>query len=60
MLAAFLRAADMVKFAAQRPGPAECDRGLEAARGFVQESMPEPAGQTPDEPATPRDSEAVR
>ena len=30
MLAAFLRAADMVKFAAQRPGPAECDRGIDA------------------------------
>ena len=40
MLAAFLRAADMVKFAAQRPGPAECDRGLDAARGFVRESTP--------------------
>lgn len=40
MLAAFLRAADMVKFAAQRPGPSECDRGLDAARGFVLESAP--------------------
>ncbi|NBP52140.1 MAG: hypothetical protein EBU70_13370, partial [Actinobacteria bacterium] len=40
MLAAFLRAADMVKFAAQRPGPSECDRGLDAARGFVRESTP--------------------
>ena len=40
MLAAFLRAADMVKFAAQRPGPSECARGLDAARGFVRESMP--------------------
>ena len=40
MLAAFLRAADMVKFAAQRPGPSECERGLDAARGFVRESMP--------------------
>ena len=59
-LAAFLRAADMVKFAAQRPGPAECDRGLEAARGFVQESTPEPTGHTPGEPAPQRDSEAVR
>jgi hypothetical protein len=40
MLAAFLRAADMVKFAAQRPTPSECDRGLDAARGFVRESTP--------------------
>jgi hypothetical protein len=59
MLAAFLRAADMVKFAAQRPGPAECDRGLEAARGFVQESMPESAGRTPSEPAPQRNAEAL-
>ena len=40
LLASFLRAADMVKYAAQRPGPNECDRGLDAARGFVQESLP--------------------
>lgn len=40
MLAAFMRAADLVKFAAQRPGRAECEHGLEAARGFVQESRP--------------------
>ncbi|MGA1266611.1 MAG: hypothetical protein ACO32J_05480 [Phycisphaerales bacterium] len=38
MLAAFMRAADLVKFAAQRPGRTECEHGLEAARGFVQES----------------------
>jgi hypothetical protein len=44
MLAAFLRAADMVKFAAQRPGPSECERGLDAARGFVRESMPTDSG----------------
>ncbi len=40
LLASFLRAADMVKYAAQRPGPNECDRGLDAARGFVLESLP--------------------
>jgi hypothetical protein len=40
LLASFLRAADMVKFAAQRPGPQECERGLDAARGFVRESAP--------------------
>ncbi|MSR34741.1 MAG: hypothetical protein EXS12_08125 [Phycisphaerales bacterium] len=40
LLASFLRAADMVKYAAQRPGPSECDRGLDAARGFVRESAP--------------------
>ncbi len=40
LLASFLRAADMVKYAAQRPGPNECERGLDAARGFVLESAP--------------------
>ncbi len=40
MLAAFLRSADLVKFAAQRPNLVECDRGLEAARGFIRESAP--------------------
>lgn len=54
MLAAFLRAADMVKFAAQRPGPAECERGLDAARGFVRESTPAAgADELTDAPATP-------
>ena len=62
MLAAFLRAADMVKFAAQRPGPAECERGLDAARGFVRESTPTA---TPDDltdagAATHEDQERVR
>ncbi|MCE9620362.1 MAG: hypothetical protein K8R92_10730 [Planctomycetes bacterium] len=42
LLASFLRAADLVKYAAQRPGPGECDRGLDAARGFVKESAPAP------------------
>jgi hypothetical protein len=46
MLAAFMRAADMVKFAAQRPGPSECERGLDAARGFVRESMPTESPET--------------
>ena len=62
MLAAFLRAADMVKFAAQRPGPSECDRGLDAARGFVRESMPvgdiEDAASAPN--ASPASQEAPR
>ena len=40
LLASFLRAADMVKYAAQRPGPHECENGLDAARGFVRESAP--------------------
>ncbi|NBX25101.1 MAG: hypothetical protein EBQ99_03470 [Planctomycetes bacterium] len=60
MLAAFLRAADMVKFAAQRPGPAECDRGLEAAQGFVRESMPEQGALDAHESSSPSGAEAVR
>ena len=62
MLAAFLRAADMVKFAAQRPGPGECDRGLDAARGFVRESAP-PADEivhTPAGSASHEGSETAR
>lgn len=55
MLAAFLRAADMVKFAAQRPAPSECDRGLDAARGFVLESAPEPS----DDDAEPESLDAT-
>jgi hypothetical protein len=62
MLAAFLRAADMVKFAAQRPGPAECDRGIDAARGFVRESAPAPVdpGHTPGQPTPHEASERAR
>ena len=47
LLASFLRAADMVKYAAQRPGPNECEHGLDAARGFVIESAPYMAHEAP-------------
>ena len=47
LLASFLRAADMVKYAAQRPGPNECEHGLDAARGFVIESAPNMAHEAP-------------
>ncbi|MFO0962792.1 MAG: hypothetical protein U0625_07770 [Phycisphaerales bacterium] len=39
-LAAFLRTADMVKFAAQRPAGTECGRALDAMRGFVRATAP--------------------
>jgi hypothetical protein len=39
-LAGFLRSADLVKFAGDRPAVQECDRSLQAARQFVQETMP--------------------
>jgi hypothetical protein len=43
-LAQFLRTADMVKFAAQRPAGTECGRALDAMRGFVRATAPvEPA-----------------
>jgi hypothetical protein len=38
VLTDFLRAADMVKFAALRPADDECRRGLVAARDFVSDT----------------------
>ena len=38
LLKDFLRAADMVKFAAHRPENNDCIHGLDAARGFVRET----------------------
>lgn len=38
LLTDFLRAADMVKFAAHRPANNDCINGLDAARGFVRET----------------------
>ncbi|MSR44143.1 MAG: hypothetical protein EXS15_02135 [Phycisphaerales bacterium] len=42
LLARFLGAADMVKFAAHRPAKDECARALHAARAFVEETTPDP------------------
>jgi len=39
-LGGFLRSADLVKFAGDRPATAECERSLQAARQFVTETMP--------------------
>lgn len=39
-LTGFLRSADLVKFAGDRPAVQECDRSLQAARQFVQETLP--------------------
>lgn len=38
LLTDFLRAADMVKFAAHRPASEDCIAGLDAARGFVRDT----------------------
>lgn len=38
LLTDFLRAADMVKFAAHRPASQDCIAGLDAARGFVRDT----------------------
>lgn len=38
LLSGFLRTADRVKFAAERPGSPDCDRAFEAANGFVEET----------------------
>ncbi len=40
LLTDFLRAADMVKFAAHRPAEHDCSQGLNAARDFVRETSP--------------------
>ncbi|MSR28176.1 MAG: hypothetical protein EXS03_01190 [Phycisphaerales bacterium] len=47
LLTDFLRAADMVKFAAHQPAQSECARGLEAARGFVLETTPSTSDPAP-------------
>jgi len=44
LLAGFLRAADMVKFALHEPSMNESDVALAAARRFVEETIPPPAG----------------
>jgi hypothetical protein len=44
-LAAFLRAADMVKFAEARPDPESCGRSLESMRSFVDRTAPAPAAE---------------
>ena len=41
LLARFLRAADMVKFALHEPTPEESGDALDAARGFVEETRPQ-------------------
>ena len=41
-LGAFLRSADMVKFAAVRPGAEHCSQALAAMRGFVERTAPPP------------------
>jgi len=42
-LGAFLRSADMVKFAAARPGTDTCAHALTAMRGFVERTAPPPS-----------------
>jgi len=52
-LAQFLRTADMVKFAAQRPAGTECGRALDAMRGFVRATAPAEAPEGATAPAAP-------
>lgn len=51
-LGGFLRAADMVKFAAVRPGTDACGQALDSMRGFVRATAPV------EEPAAPHPPEA--
>ena len=46
-IGAFLRSADMVKFAAARPGTDTCDNALAAMRGFVERTAPKPEAAEP-------------
>lgn len=39
LLSGFLRTADRVKFAAERPGAGDCNRAFDAAKGFVEETV---------------------
>ena len=54
-LGGFLRAADMVKFAAVRPGNDACGQALDSMRGFVRATAPveEPAANEPPAPQPP-------
>jgi hypothetical protein len=49
-LGAFLRSADMVKFAAARPGTETCTQALAAMRGFVERTAPAPEAAAGTEP----------
>ncbi len=55
LLAGFLRSADRVKFAAERPGQGECDRAFDAANSFVDETVPQASqgAAAPPPPSTP-------
>ncbi|MDY7110088.1 MAG: hypothetical protein SYC29_15765, partial [Planctomycetota bacterium] len=53
LLAGFLRAADMVKFARHEPEAEECEAASIAARGFVDQTAPAAPAQI--EPAADRD-----
>jgi hypothetical protein len=56
LLAVFLRAADLVKFALVRPGAVEAAAALDSARGFVRQTIPAtaPGGPAPVDPAAER------
>ncbi|MSR18872.1 MAG: hypothetical protein EXS00_06875 [Phycisphaerales bacterium] len=52
-LAVFLRTADRIKFAANIPMGADCDRGMAIARTFVSETRPQEVVAAPSSSATP-------
>jgi len=43
LLSGFLRTADRVKFAAERPGAGDCERAFDSANGLVEETASEPS-----------------
>jgi hypothetical protein len=65
-LGGFLRTADMVKFAAVRPGDPECSSAMDSMRGFVRASAPvatmtpeQMAGEEPPPPLPPENPREV-
>jgi len=58
LLGGFLRSADRVKFAAERPGSSECDKAFDAANAFVDETAPSHADAAPPHAAAPQGARA--
>ena len=53
LLGRFLKSADMVKFAGDRPGDSECDRSMSFIRTFVTECGPRPEPSAPEQNPLP-------
>lgn len=56
LLAEFLTAADLVKFARHEPSPGESEEALSAAERFIRDTMPPPGGAAAPRAATPAEA----